>query len=110
MNYEDIDMPVPIAVGLLGIGAKAWGAYSKAKKLRVLQSAKAQGAKNATKVRKARNQPKEGQKEMFKGDAGPNVKRPEGKVQDGWYERATKQLDLFDKKATDKLVIRKHTK
>lgn len=89
-------MALPILVAALGIGAKAWKAYSAAKKAKIIKKAKAAGAKKASKVRKDKNQPKKGQKEMFSGKAGPNVKRPEGKVQDGWYESA-KQRDLFNK-------------
>lgn len=103
-------MPVPVLVAALGIGVRVWKGYSAAKKAKVLKKAKDAGAKRASKVRKDKNQPKKGQKEMFSGKAGPNVKRPEGKVQDGWYERVTKQLDLFDKKAATKLAIKKHKK
>jgi hypothetical protein len=101
-------MALPVLVAALGIGARAWKAYSAAKKLKILKKAKKAGAKKASKVRKDKNQPKKGQKEMFRGKGGPDVKRPEGKVQDGWYEKANKQLDLFDKKANRALKIKKH--
>ena len=103
-------MAIPVIVAALGIGARAWKAYSAVKKAKILKAAKAKGDKASSKIRKDKNQPKKGQKEMFKGEAGPNVKRPEGKVQDGWYERTTKQQDLFDKNAANKLAIKKHKK
>ena len=99
-------MAIPLIISALGIGVKAWQGYSKIKKAKLMIKAK----KQASKVRKAKDQPKKGQKEMFKGEAGHNVKRPEGKVKDGWYERANKQGDLFDKKVATKLEIKQHKK
>ncbi len=103
-------MAIPAIVSALGIGVRAWKAYSATKKVKILKKAtevKKAAAKKPTRIRKDKDQPKTGQKEMFNGKAGTAVKRPKGPVKEGWYENTTKQQDLFKKGL--EIVKKKHT-
>lgn len=59
-------------------------------------------------VRKPKDQPKKGQQELWKGEAGPNVKRPKGPGRDEHYEldRGPAQGDLFNKYAAKLRIVK----
>lgn len=74
---------------------------------RVMATRKAQSILKNMK-RADKDQPKTGQKEMWKGEAGPNVKRPTGPGKNEHYEldKGPAQGDLFIKPKTTMKIVK----